>query len=113
MDEVFKQCLIEESFQDFKNRGYTIRHWKTPMKVKYEFYEELKRNRIFEMGEFKEKILIFHGKEDDTALYKDSEEFSNKNLNVKLLLIEKESHRMSMENVKKVNMYIVKYMIEN
>ena len=110
MHEIFKNCLIEDEFSVFKNNGYTIRHRKTPMKVKYDFYLELENNKIFDLGEYKEKMLIYHGMIDDTAPCEDVERFAANNKNVKLVLLKNESHRISMEKIKRINVEIAKYM---
>lgn len=109
MDEIFKHCLIEENFSIFKEKGYTIRHRKTPMKVKYEFYEELKNNRIFDLGEYTEEMLIYHGTLDDTAPYIDTQKFTINNRNTKLVSLENESHKIGFEKLKEIHENIAEY----
>lgn len=80
------------------------------MKVLYEFYEDLTKNDILKRNkELKQKMLIFHGTDDDTALIGDTEKFTNLNNKVaKLIKVPRENHRMKIENLKKIMGYVIK-----
>lgn len=98
MDEIFKTNLASAEFEQFKKLGYGINHHKADdMRINYSFYEELENNKILDLGEYDEKILIYHGMIDDTAPYEDSFEFANKNKNTNLISLENENHRYSRE----------------
>lgn len=113
MDEILKNCLIEDSFEIFSKNGYTVRHRKSPMKVKFEFYEAIKENTIEKLGEFNEKILVYHGNIDDTAPFEDIKEFCDRNKNTSLIEIENESHKLSMNNLKKIYREAANYFCNN
>ena len=69
MDEIFKEKLLEEDFEEFKKRGYTIKNRNKKMTIPYKFYEELCENKI-KLENIKDKIpniIIFHGTDDDIA----------------------------------------------
>ena len=69
MDEIFKEKLIEEDFEEFKKRGYTIKNRNKKMIIPYKFYEELCENKL-KLENFKnniQSIIIFHGTDDDIA----------------------------------------------
>ena len=110
MAEILEKNLVNMDISEIKKQGYTIRERKTPMKVKYEFYEELKNNSISEYGEYKEKILIYHGTDDNVAPCEDAKEFANNNKNIELVLFENEEHKFSIEKLKQANAQIAKYM---
>ena len=69
MDEILKEKLIEEDFEDFKKRGYTIKNRNKKMIIPYKFYEELCENKL-KLENIKnniQNIIIFHGTDDDIA----------------------------------------------
>ena len=71
MDKVFSEVLIEEDMDSFEKRGYSIKNRNKKMLIPYKFYEELVYNRI-NMSDFKDReFYLFHGVNDDTALYDD------------------------------------------
>ena len=114
MDEILELFMANINIEEIKKYGYILdKSDKKSMKIKYEFYEELKENRISQLGEYKEKMLIYHGTIDDTAPCKDTIEFANNNKNVKLVLFENESHRFSMEKLLQADKEIAKYFNEN
>lgn len=80
------------------------------MQVLYDFYKDLTKNDILKRNEeLKQKMLIFHGTDDDTALISDTEKFTNLNNKVaKLIKIPRENHRMKIENLEKIVGYIIK-----
>ena len=114
MDKIFKAHLAGEEFDEFKKQGYGINHHKADdMRINYSFYEELEKNKIFDLGEYEEKILIYHGTLDDTAPYEDSLEFANQNKNTKLISLKNENHRYSIEALNKFCKNAAKYFFEN
>lgn len=74
------------------------------MQVSYEFYRDLVKNDVLKRNEeLKQKMLIFHGTDDDTALISDTETFTELNSKVsKLIKIPGENHRMKIENLEKI-----------
>ena len=86
MEKIFKEILLEEKFEDFEKRGYTIKNRNKKMKIPYEFYEELMNVKITPDNILKSKdIIIFHGTEDDTSLLKDIEEYEMNNIKINKL----------------------------
>ena len=74
MDEILKEKLIEEDFEDFKKRGYTIKNRNKKMIIPYKFYEELCENKL-KLENIKnniQNIIIFHGTDDDIASIEDT-----------------------------------------
>lgn len=82
MDKVFRDVLIEESMDSFKNRGYTVKNRNKKMIIPYAFYEELVSNQI-NIDDFSNRDLyLFHGVNDNTALIDDLSDFNGSNVHV-------------------------------
>ena len=95
MDEVFKNSLIRESMNDFRQRGYTILGYEKQLTVTHKYYEELISNKIFDIYNKNEKLLIIQGTEDDIAPINDSIKFiKEKNTKGKIEKIIGADHRM-------------------
>ena len=57
------------------------------MQVSYEFYRDLVKNDVLKRNEeLKQKMLISHGTDDDTALISDTETFTELNSKVSKLI---------------------------
>ena len=98
MDEIFRNSIIRESTENFKQRGYTILGYEKKLIVSYKYYEELITNKLFEIYNKNEELLIIHGTEDDMAPISDSIRFiQNKNLKGKIEKIVGADHRMKKE----------------
>ena len=98
MDEIFENSIIRENISDFKNRGYTILGYEKEIKVSYKYYEELKSNKLFEIYNKNEELLIIQGTEDDMAPIADSIRFiEEKNTKGKIEKIIGADHRMKKE----------------
>lgn len=95
MDEILKNTLLRESFDNFKRNKLTKLGFRRIMNVPYDFYEELKENKILELYENEQKIFIIQGTEDDVAPIKDTMELRalDKN-NITLYEIKGADHRM-------------------
>ena len=94
MDEILRLIMADDGFNQFKEQGFIVdEHKETPMRINYSFYEDLSNNKIMDLGEFDERIEIYHGTIDDTAPYKDVVEFANKNPNTTLHSLENENHK--------------------
>lgn len=80
------------------------------MQVTYDFYRDLVKDDILKRNkELKQKMLIFHGTDDDTALISDTERFTELNSKVVgLIKIPRENHRMKIENLEKIVGHIIK-----
>lgn len=114
MDKILEMFMANTDIEDIKKNGYILNSEdKKPMKIKYDFYEELKENSISELGAYNEKMLIYHGTIDDTAPCEDTVEFANNNKNVKLVLFENELHKFSMQKLIQADREIAKYFSEN
>lgn len=70
------------------------------MDVPYDFYEELKANKILKIYQNNQKIFIIQGTDDDVAPIKDTKELQAlDNKNITLYEIKGADHRMKrMEN---------------
>lgn len=111
MDEILELFMANTNIEEIKKHGYILdKPDKKPMEIKYDFYEELKENRISQLGEYKEKMLIYHGTADDVAPCEDTIEFAKKNKNVKLVLFENELHKFNIEKLEQANAEIAIYM---
>ena len=98
MDKIFENSIIRENIKDFKNRGYTILGYEKELKVSYKYYEELKSNKLFEIYNKNEELLIIQGTEDDMAPIADSIRFiEEKNTKGKIEKIIGADHRMKKE----------------
>ncbi len=101
MGEIVKNSFPKEAFKEFKERGFGIVGDRTPMKVLYNFYKDLTKNKVSDLGVYLEKIYIFHGSKDDTVPVKDSKEFENLNPNVELTVLDGENHSYTEEGLRK------------
>ncbi len=98
MDEIFENSIIREDISDFKKRGYTILGYEKEIRVSYKFYEELKNNKLFEIYNKNEELLIIQGTEDNMAPIDDSIRFiKEKNTKGKIEKIIGADHRMKKE----------------
>lgn len=95
MDEILKEALLRESFEEFQKRGVTKLGFNREMNVLFDFYEELKQNKILKMYNNTQKILIIQGTEDDVAPINDTKELIDLDkVNFELFEIEGADHRM-------------------
>lgn len=98
MDQIFENSIMREDINDFKKRGYTVLGYEKEMKVSYKYYEELKNNKLFDVYNKNEELLIIQGTEDDMAPINDSIRFlQEKNSKGKLEKIIGADHRMKKE----------------
>ena len=58
MDEIFKNSILIEDIENFKKRGYAILGYEKKMKVLYKYYEDLINNKLFNIYNKNEKMLI-------------------------------------------------------
>lgn len=110
MKDVLINCLLKEKFEDYQKNGVAKMGRNGKLKVTYNFYQNLVENDILRRNNnLKQKMLIFHGTEDDTALIDDTERFTTLNSEVtRLIKIPKENHKMKIESVEKISGYIIK-----
>ena len=95
MDEIFKDTLLREPFEKFKERKVTTLGFERKMLISYEFYEDLAKNKIIDLYNNNQHILIIQGTEDDVAPIKDTKEFlSLDSKNIELYEIAGADHRM-------------------
>ncbi len=82
MDKVFRDILIEESMESYQQRGYTVKNRNKKMIIPYRFYEELVSNQI-DINDFSNRdFYLFHGVNDDTALFEDLSDLSTSNFHI-------------------------------
>ena len=97
MDKIFDNAILNDSLEKKKKKGYTIVGYERELKVNYSFYKELIDNQIFDIYQTnKNKILIIHGDQDDTAPITDSIAFMKK-YNTKMEIIKGADHRFKKE----------------
>ena len=79
------------------------------MRVLYSFYEDLKEHDLLKkLTNLKQRMLIFHGTVDDTALIEDARKFANLNSDfVRLIEIPNANHKMEIETVKDIINYVI------
>lgn len=95
MDEIFKDTLLREPFEKFKERKVTTIGFERKMLISYEFYEDLAKNKIIDLYNSNQYILIIQGTEDDVAPIKDTKEFLSLDPNnIELYEIDGADHRM-------------------
>ena len=95
MDEILKNTLLREPFEIFKRKRVTKLGFRRIMDVPYDFYEELKANKILKIYQNNQKIFIIQGTDDDVAPIKDTKELQAlDNKNITLYEIKGADHRM-------------------
>lgn len=97
MLEIFKNTLLRESIEDYKERGYTKHGFEREMNIPYSFLQELEQNNLFKIYENVKmpKIYIIQGDKDDTAPIQDSKDFMSQHKDsVSLYIIPGADHRM-------------------
>lgn len=106
MDKVFRDVLIEESMESYQERGYTIKNRNKKMVIPYKFYEELVSNPINIKDFSNRDFYLFHGINDDTALFDDLGDFSASNFHVVKLeanhIFDNNSNSLVVERIRKV-----------
>lgn len=109
MKDVLTNCLLKERFEEYQKNGVARMGRNGKLKVPYSFYESLKEHDILnKFDNLKQRMLIFHGADDDTALIEDTERFTELNVNVtRLIEIPNENHKMKIENIEKIINYII------
>ncbi len=115
MKDVLRNSLLKDNFSEYQRNGIARMGRNGKMQVTYEFYRDLLKNDILKSNkELKQKMLIFHGTDDDTALISDTETFTKLNSNVaKLIKIPGENHKMKIENIEKIIGASIKCIKEN
>lgn len=113
MDEIFKNNLIRENMNNYKERGFTQLGFERKMDVPYSFYKDLLDNNIFDLYNNSQKILIIQGTEDDIAPISDTYEFIKLDSNnLSLSPIEGADHRMKKEGeLEKAIQYTTDYIL--
>lgn len=95
MDEIFVNSIIKDNMNDFKTNGTTKLGYEKEIIISYKYYEDLVKDKIFDVYNKNEEILIIQGTEDDMAPIKDSIRFlEEKNTKGKIIKIIGADHRM-------------------
>ena len=98
MDEILKNAILTESIEKYEEKGYAILGYDRKMEVPYKYYEELLDNRLFNVYNANEEMIVIQGTEDDMALIEDTIRFiEEKNTKANLIKIEGADHRMKKE----------------
>ena len=109
MKEVLVNSLLKEDFEDYQKNGIAKAGRNGKMRVLYSFYEDLKEHDLLKkLTNLKQRMLIFHGTVDDTALIEDTRKFANLNSDfVRLIEIPNANHKMEIETVKDIINYVI------
>lgn len=111
MDEVFKNSLLKEDFNEFIKRGYAVLGYERKMNINYDFYESLVENNLFLKYNLDKEIYILHGTKDDIAPIEDTIDFV-KGKNIILEKIYDADHRMKNDNkLEETINFAVKYIV--
>lgn len=95
MDEILKNAILTESIEKYEEKGYAILGYDRKMEVPYKYYEELLDNRLFNIYNANEAMIVIQGTEDDMAPIEDTIRFiEEKNTKANLIKIEGADHRM-------------------
>jgi pimeloyl-ACP methyl ester carboxylesterase len=108
MNEIFEKFIPEEEKAPFKSRRYIVLEDEKPMIIKYRFYEELCRNKVFDLDEYDDNILIYHGSDDEVVPVEDSKEFVSKNPHSSLVILAGEGHTYSLNGLTKFSKEVAK-----
>lgn len=97
MAGIYKDNLLREDIEEYKQRGYTKLGFEREMNVPFSFLEELESNNIFELINNSEipEIYIIQGDKDDIAPISDTKRFKELNSKkINLFIIPGADHRM-------------------
>ena len=100
MKDILVNCLLKDSFENYKNNGITKAGHEGKIEVTYSFYEDLIKYNLYEIYKEKRKILIIQGKQDDTALIEDTYRFISNRKEIELIELDGVKHHMSPEEIK-------------
>ena len=96
MDECFKNNLLKDSIKDFRKNGYIYTGFSKKIRVPYKFYDEILKNKLFDIYNKEYPMLIIHGTKDKIAPYIDCVKFmKTKNKKIIVEKIEGADHRMN------------------
>lgn len=116
MDEILKNAILTESIEKYEEKGYAILGYDREMKVSYKYYKELLDNKLFNIYNANEEMIIIQGTKDDMAPIEDTIRFiEEKNTKANLIKIEGADHRMKKEGeldkaINSARKYIIKCM---
>ena len=99
MKEIFKNCLLKEPFEQYKEQGKAKSGHGGKIEVPYSFYQDLTNNDLYSKYLEKRKILIIQGTLDDTAPITDTYKFIKDRPEIELIEIENMKHHMSPEEI--------------
>ena len=100
MKDILVNCLLKDSFENYKNNGIAKAGHEGKIEVPYSFYEDLIKHNLYEIYKEKRKILIIQGKQDDTALIEDTYRFISNRKEIELIELDGVKHHMSPEEIK-------------
>lgn len=108
MKEIFINCLLKESFYEYKKNGKARAGHGGKMEVPYSFYEDLINNDLYSNYHERRKILIIQGSLDDTASIEDTYKFIENRPEIDLIEVNNMKHHMEPEEIE----IVAKKMIE-
>ena len=96
MDECFKNNILKDPIKEFRKNGYIYAGFSKKIRVPYKFFDELLKNKLFDIYNKEYPMLIIHGTKDKIAPYIDCVKFmKSKNKKIILEKIEGADHRMN------------------
>lgn len=99
MKEIFKNSLLKETFEKYKESGKAKCGHGGKMEIPYSFYEDLTKNDLYNKYHEKRKILIIQGTLDDTAPIEDTYKFIENRPEFELIEMENMKHHMEPEEI--------------
>ncbi len=103
MKNIFKNCLLKESFESYKKNGNAKTGHGGKIDVPFAFYEDLVQNDLYKNYKEKRKILILQGHLDDTAPIEDTYEFIKNKPEMELIEFKNLKHHMEPNEIKLVS----------
>ena len=101
MKDILVNCLIKESFEQFKSTGYAPAGHGGKIVVPYSFYEDLINHDLYNTYTEKRKILIIQGLLDDTAPISDTYKFIQNKPEIELVEMENTNHHFEPDEILK------------
>ena len=99
MKEIFKNCLLKEPFNEYKEHGKAKAGHGGKIEVPYSFYEDLSNHDLYSSYHEKRKILIIQGDLDDTAPIEDTYKFIKDKPEIELIEIKNVKHHMEPKEI--------------
>lgn len=108
MKEIFINCLLKESFEQYKKYGKAKTGHEGKIEVPYSFYEDLMNNDLYSNYHETRRMLVIQGSLDDTASIEDTYKFIENRPEIELIEIKNMKHHMEPEEIEIVTDIMIK-----